>query len=365
MRIESIEIGICEVPLVTPFKTALRSVETLESILVKISTKSGYIGYGETVPTVAITGESKESILSALGQIGRAITGLDIGDFTQCTDVVAETMRGNTSAKAAIEIALYDLRAQYAGLPLYRYLGGSQTSFKTGLTISLNPIEEMVRDATKAVALGFDSLKIKLGDDYTEDILRIEAIGRAVGKHASLKLDANQGWSPEESVAFLDKILERGIHVELIEQPVTKSDWAGLKYIKERTTVPILADESVFSPEDARAILQMKACDLINIKLDKCGGITKALEIADICNEYGIACMIGCMMEGAVSVGAAAHVASARPDTITMFDLDAPMLCQYSPVVGGAAFSGADILLRHEAGLAIKDILEIPWKRHP
>jgi L-alanine-DL-glutamate epimerase-like enolase superfamily enzyme len=240
-------------------------------------------------------------------------------------------------------------------------LGGEKSQFRTGITISLNPKEIMVADALVAVKNGFGSLKIKLGDDPIEDISRVEAIHWAVGKHISLKLDANQGWSPKETVRFLGELAKREIAVQLIEQPVKREDFEGLKYIKERSTTPILADESVFSPEDARALLEMQAVDLINIKLDKCGGISRALEIADICEEYGVQCMIGCMLEGAISVGAAAHMASARAETITLYDLDAPILCKDSPVIGGAVFEGADIRLSEKSGLGIRGIEDVNW----
>lgn len=361
MQIKSIHIAISEVPLITPFKTALRSVAKLESILVKITTKNGLIGYGETAPTEAITGESKASILDSLRQISKTIIGLDIEHFEKSTQAVAKAIEENFSAKAAIEIALYDLKSHSKEIPLYQYLGGKQKSFKTGITISLNTVDTMVHDAKKAVSAGFNSLKIKLGNNHKEDIVRVEAINKAIGKSVSLKLDANQGWSPQESVVFLNQIIQKDISIELLEQPVARDNWEGLKYIKERTSIPIMADESVFSPEDAKKILQIGAVDIINIKLAKCGGITKALEIADICEEYGASCMIGCMMEGAISVGAAAHLASARSNIITIFDLDAPILCKSSPVMGGTLFTGADIKLSNKYGLGIEYIKGIKW----
>ena len=361
MRIQNIEIGSSDILLKTPFKTALRTVNTLESIIVRVTTESGMVGYGETAPTEAITGDSKRSILDALAVIAGCIIGEEMGDKERLLSFVHDEVEKNFNAKSAIEIALYDLWAQMEGVPLYHYLGGERNHFKTGITISLNPIEIMVDDALEAVKNGFQSLKIKLGDDPDMDILRIEAIFQAVGQDISFKLDANQGWSPEETVGFLARLEQNAIVVELIEQPVKREDFEGLKHIKERSTAPILADESIFSPEDAKALLEMQAVDLINIKLDKCGGISKALEIADICEAHGVQCMIGCMLEGAISVGAAAHVASARAETITLYDLDAPILCKASPVIGGAVFEGSDIRLIEKSGLGIKDIKDIKW----
>ena len=363
MKIEEIAYGTIEVPLVRPFKTALRSVTVLESILVRITTASGLVGYGETAPTEAITGETKESILQGIAQIAKVLMSRDISEKESILLLLSQSIDRNLNAKSALEIALYDLFSQKAGKPLYHYLGGDRTVFETGITISLNDTATMVQDAQEAQSRGFGSLKIKLGDHYREDIARIEAISHALGQVLPLKLDANQGWSVEDSVAFLQAIETKGIPIELIEQPVAKENIGGLRWIKERTTIPLLADESVFFPEDARVLLESDAVDMINIKLDKCGGISKALEIADLCHAFGVECMIGCMMEGAVSVGAAAHVASARAETITMLDLDAPILCAESPVSGGVQFEGSHILLQKSAGLGIQEIAGVHWTR--
>ncbi len=356
MDIKDIAVKVTKVPLKKPFKTALRSVYELESIILIIKTKSGLVGYGETAPTFAVTGESKESIIKALDTICENIKGESLYDFNRVMGVVHSSIEKNFSAKSAVEIALYDIFAQNLKTPLYRLLGGSRRDFKTGITISLNDIDTMIQDSIEAQNRGFESLKIKLGDDYREDIQRVIEIKKALHVETSLKLDANQGWSKEECVEFLNSMEKHQIPIELIEQPVKKGDIEGLKYIKARSSIPILADESVFSPMDAVKILEKDAVDFVNIKLDKCGGISNALLIADICKLYGTKCMIGCMLEGAISVGAAAHVASARSDTITMLDLDAPILCKTSSVSGGVKFSGANIELSDGYGLGISGL---------
>jgi len=353
MLIKNMTVKIINIPLLKPFKTALRVVYELESIILKIETKSGLIGYGETAPTFAVTGESKESIIKALDIICENIKGESLYDFNRVIGIVHSSIEKNFSAKSAVEIALYDIFAQNLKTPLYRLLGGSKRDFKTGITISLNDIDTMMQDSIEAQNRGFKSLKIKLGDDYKEDIQRVIEIKKALHVETSLKLDANQGWSKEECVEFLNSMEKHQISIELIEQPVKKGDIEGLKYIKVRSSIPILADESVFSPMDAVKILENGAVDFVNIKLDKCGGISNALLIADICKLHDTKCMIGCMLEDAISVGAAAHVASARSDTITMLDLDAPILCKTSPVIGGVEFNGCNIRLGDGYGLGI------------
>ena len=361
MTIKNIKIGFLSIPLIKPFKTALRTVYSLEAITLKIVTDMGIEGYGETAPTKAITGETKESIQKAVEIIGKKIIGKNLEDFNHILDTLHKSVEGNFSAKSAIEIALYDIVSQNAKMPLFRYLGGNKKDFKTNSTISLNPIDMMIQDSLEALNDGFASLKIKLGDNYKEDIQRVIEISRALGDDISLKLDANQGWSPKESVSFLNAIENHNIAVDLIEQPVGRYDIEGLKYIKERTSIPVMADESVFSPMDAIKVLEAEAVDIVNIKLDKCGGISKALQIADICKLYDTKCMIGCMLEGAISVGAAAHVASAKSDIIMMHDLDSPMLCKTTPVVGGAVFSIPNVTLSESYGLGVQGIEELTW----
>jgi len=356
MYIKDIEVKLVNIPLKKPFITSLRSVYELESIIVKITTSDGTVGYGETAPTYAITKDSKESILKDIKKIKKSLIKKSIFEFNELLHTLHSSVKKGFNAKSAIEIALYDILAKHYKTPLYKLLGGRKKEFKTGITISLNDTDTMVKDALEAQDRGFKSLKIKLGKDYKKDIKRVEKIHKVIKKDISLKLDANQGWSKEETVLFLNKLQKLNIPIDLIEQPVKRGDIEGLKYIKKRVAVPILADESVFSPMDAVKILEEQAVDLINIKLDKCGGISKALLIADICKLYGVKCMMGCMLEGAISVGAAAHIASARSDTIVMLDLDAPILCKTSPVIGGVKFKDSNIYLNKSYGLGIKKL---------
>jgi L-alanine-DL-glutamate epimerase-like enolase superfamily enzyme len=129
-----------------------------------------------------------------------------------------------------------------------------------------------------------------------------------------------------------------------------------MRYIKNRTLTPLLADEAIFSPKNAIELLEMDACDLINIKLAKCGGISHALQIADIAKLYNVKCMMGCMLEGAISITSALHVVSARSEVITMLDLDGVNLLAYNPIVGGAEFNESQITLSNKNGLGVEGI---------
>ena len=354
MKITKIETKRLTTPLKTPFQTALRRVEFLEDLVVIIHTDSGLKGYGEGAPTPVITGETMGTMQAVIDYLTPFLIGREIEDFESLIDSVQHRILKNTTAKSALEIALYDLKAKSQNLPLYQMLGGVQKEFETDITISLGETERMVSDALSAIALGYTILKIKVGDGVQKDIERIKAISEAAGKYMVLRLDANQGWTAKESVEILLALEKEDIALELVEQPVKADDIEGLRYIKDRVQTPLLADESVFTLSDARRLLDLEAVDLINIKLAKCGGISNALKLADIADEYGVKCMLGCMLEGPISVGAGVHVASAKASVITMLDLDAVSLCQNNPVTGGVIFNESKMVIPESAGLGVK-----------
>lgn len=355
MKITAITTHRLHAPLKTPFKTALRTVTHLEDIVVMIHTDTEAIGYGEGAATAVITGETLASIEGAVQHYRPLLLGREIEEFNALLQMIHKNMIHNTTAKAMLEMALYDLRAQSFQTPLYRLLGGSQTQFITDITISLNDIDTMLIDCQQAIDLGYSILKIKVGETIAKDFKRIQTIAQMF-PNVILRIDANQAWSPKETVILLNKLESQGIVAELIEQPVKANDFEGMRYIKERTLTPLLADESVFSAKQAIELLAMNACDMINIKLAKCGGISQALQIADIAALYDTECMLGCMLEGPISVGAAVHVASARADTITMLDLDGANLLANNPVVGGVVFDENRLILGDEVGLGIQSI---------
>ncbi len=340
--------------LKNPFITALRRVDYLEDIIVCIECDNGLKGYGECAPTVAITGESKESIHMAITALSEAIMGRDIvDDFDAIIKTVHESISENNSAKSAIEIALYDLISKENKMPLYAYLGGNSKDFETDITISLRETSLMMQDALQADKEGFSLLKIKLGSSPKKDIQRVVNIANAL-PHLQLRLDANQAWSIQQTIAIMQELEMQKLNIELLEQPIKANDIEGLKKIKESIQTPLLADEAVFDLEQARTILKIGAADLINIKLAKSGGISKALEIAGECRKYGAKCMIGCMLEGPIAITAALHVASAATDVIKYIDLDAMHLIENNSLKSDIVLDGAKITLGTSFGLGIE-----------
>ena len=326
MRITQVRLGVLSAPLRVPFRTALREVSHVEDIVVEIHTSDGRIGRGEAPPTAAVTGETLGSIEAALrGHIAPALAGRDVAGLEDALAAIDHSIVGNSSAKAAAEIAVWDLYSQNCGIPLYKLLGGSR-----------------------------HTLKIKVGENPALDLARLKAV-RAAAPDATIRIDANQAWTPRQAVRLLENMQVEGLNIELVEQPVKAKDLDGLQFVTANSPVPVMADESMFSPADALKIMQLHAADYVNIKLMKCGGLSNALRIVSAAEVYGVECMIGCMLEAKVSVTAAAHLACAK-GAITRIDLDGPALCASDPVAGGASFNGKYIELSDAPGLGISGI---------
>lgn len=353
MKITGVRIGEVHIPLVTPFKTALRTVNEVNDIVIALTTDTDAVGYGEAPPTAVITGDTKGSITAAIRDfIVPSIVGIDILDLDTIMQRLHASILKNTSAKACVDMAVYDLYAKALGQPLYKVLGGASDTVETDLTISVDTVEKMVSDSIKAVSEGYRILKVKVGKEGLADIERIQAIRGAVGSNVLLRVDANQGWEPKDAVRIIRRLEDLGIGIDLVEQPVKAHDLAGMQMVTQNTFTPILADESIFSAEDAIRVIQMRAADLVNIKLMKTGGIYEALKICSIAEIYNVKCMMGCMLESKLAVSAGAHLAASH-SVITRADLDGPGLCKVDPYTGGPAYNGPMIHMNKTPGIGI------------
>jgi L-alanine-DL-glutamate epimerase-like enolase superfamily enzyme len=363
MRILNIETFLLEVPLKTPFVTALRRVDAVQDLVVRIELENGICGYGEAAPTLVISGESLQSMQAVIHTVFKPLLiGQSMLNFQSLLHQVQRRVVANSSAKAALEIALYDARSQLLQIPLCQLLGAEPTTLTTDITVSMNPVDEMVTDALAAVAAGYQHLKIKLGSEPELDVERVLAIHRAIPGHIKLRLDVNQAWTAKQSIRALRQIEAAGILPELIEQPVPAADLAGLKAVKDAVLTPVMADESAYSPADVVTLLAQDCCDIINIKLMKTGGISGALQILALADVAGKPCMLGSMLESSISVAAAAHLAAAFPQTIRYLDLDGPTLSSFDPVSGGTRFEGPRMTLNQSSGLGIQAIRGLtPW----
>ena len=345
MKITAITLSIEKIPLRTPFITALRHVEDVENVRIAIHTDTPNIGYGAAPATKAITGEDLQSITRSIKKVIAPKLVGETFELPKLLKTLHACCEGNSSAKAAVDMALYDLASIANDSTLVAFLGGEPKSLRTAVTISLKTPQEMARDAKEAFGRGFDILKVKVGGRDGLDTERIEAVRGAVPE-ARLLIDANQAWSVYESLEIIKAISP--LEIELIEQPVDGHDLDGLKRITQQSTIPILADEAVFTLEDAKKVIENKAADLINIKLMKCGGISKAIEIIEYCRGEGVKCMMGSMLEGPTSIALTAQLVMAYADAISHIDLDSPLLYKRIPTGTGLQFFNNTIELEKE-----------------
>ncbi len=325
MVINKITLEEVNIALKTPFKTALREVKNASFVRLKIFCSDGCFAYGEAPATEAITGETLQSIRRDIGQIAPLLYGFSP---QESLEKLHATMIGS-SAKAAVDMALFALLAQQKNQTLAEAFGIQDfSSRETDITISLNAQQQMLDDAKKALREGMQILKVKLGSDIAHAIAVTKILAQECAE-ATLLIDANQAWSKEESLEYLKAV--RGCDIALVEQPVKASALEDLQLLTQASNIPILADESVFTLEDAKRIIEDRAADMINIKLMKCGGVTKAIEILEYAQTKKIGCMLGSMIEGPFSINIAIYLAFAYRDVVQYIDLDSPLLYKEFP----------------------------------
>lgn len=353
LEIAEVRRHVHSCPLVRPFVTSRRRTTAVDYVVAEVVLADGTWGQGSAAETVAVTGEDAASIVAALdGPLGAALHGAR-GTLAELSGAVRTARRdrapGATSAAAALDVALADAAARSAGVPLADLLGadpGAERAMVNDMTISLEDPHQMATSAREATASGARILKVKLGRDEEEDRRRLAAVVEAA-PHVRLRLDANQGWDAEGAIRLIRGLEEQGLPLDLIEQPVPAADIEGLARVRAAVGTPIMADEALWGPDDARRLIDAGAVDMFNIKLAKTGGLSAALEIADLAREAGIACMVGAMMEPRISIAAAAHLAIAH-EAITMIDLDPPAWFASDAPAGG--FEDRDGMLRLTGG---------------
>lgn len=355
MIIKEIKVGKITVPIKKPFFIGNTEYNYSREVVLKVITDTGEIGFGSAAPAPRVTGETESSIIGAIKHIADNIIGMDISSLESIIKTMDECIKGNNSAKAAFDIALYDLSAKQANIPLYKLLGGYNSGILTDMTIQYDSVENMVNAAYEAVRDGYSNIKIKLGKDPEHDLERVTLIRKAIRKGIKVRVDGNQGWTPKESVKIIKRIEELDLDIEFVEQPVKAWDIEGLKFVKENVDTMILADESIFGTPEAFKIIHNRACDLINIKLMKSGGIHNAIKIYNMADTMGIKSMMGCMIESKIGITAAASFAASKSNMI-ISDLDTMIYFAEDPIVGGATFEKNMIKLSNDPGLGIKDI---------
>ncbi len=328
LPIASIDIIPVKLPLIEPFVISYGTFPDVPSVLVRITTPDGHTGWGEATPDPNVTGETWHSTIAALRHdLAPALIGHDARDREAALAILDARIEGVPAAKAALDIALFDLAGRVSGLPVWALLGGrSKPHLTISRVVSMKAPEEMARDAERHVASGFHTIKIKVGDpqNHRLDAARIAAVREAIGPEIGLKIDVNQGWKTA-GVAIAAIRASIAAAPDYYEQPVSWWDLDGLADVRRQTGATIMVDEGCHGPRDAARVVALRAADLINIKLMKCGGLLNALKLNAIAEAAGLTTQVGTMVESSIASAAGLHLAIALANVRTV-EMGGPLM---------------------------------------
>lgn len=311
-----------EVPLHHPFVTSQGATTTAKPIAITMTLDDGSIARGESVPVRYVTGETKESVLETVQQVAPELVGLDVTRYRLGLEVIARLAPEAPATRCGLEMAVFDAWAQVTGSNLWQLWGGALEAVETDITIPIVP--NAAELAELAWGLGIRVFKIKVGEaDIEADFARALAV-RNAAPEARIRLDANQAFTPEHALRFVERLLAEGAHIELLEQPVPKEDVAGMGFIAARCPVPVFADESCRTPQEALRLASETTVQGFNCKINK-SGIAGVLDIIAIARASGRRLMLGCMLETRRSI-AVSHALACGTGAFEFLDLDAHLL---------------------------------------
>jgi L-alanine-DL-glutamate epimerase-like enolase superfamily enzyme len=326
-----------DLKLTIPFRIARGVQLTSPNAIVQINYDE-YTGYGEAAPD-EYYGENQQTVLACVSAFAGNL-GDDPFVIEDIIHRLDKVIRFNPSAKAAVDMALYDLMGKVLGVPLYKLLGlNPKHTPHTSFTIGIDTPVEMAKKAL--IAKDYPILKIKVGTKHDLDIIKaIRDVTNAV-----IRVDANTGWTPKEAIKTINALAP--YNIEFVEQPIVAHDLSGLKLIRDNVPIPIIADESCVTVEDIPRVAE--CVDGVNLKLMKCGGIRHALKMIHVARAHNLRVMIGCMIESSLAITAAAHLTP----LVDYADLDGHLLISDDPYVGVTVEKGK-LVLPDSAGLGVK-----------
>jgi L-alanine-DL-glutamate epimerase-like enolase superfamily enzyme len=338
------QIGIYKlrIPLIEPFITSLAKEYNVENVIVVIRTSNGITGFGECSPYMPVNGESIDTCFIVGQYFAELLKGKNPLKIEDRLAEMDKLIYGNSSIKSAFDIALHDINGQSKGVPLYKFYGGKNNKeLVTDYTVSLDNAEKMAADAVKIKNAGYPAIKVKLGDSKKRDVERIKQIRDAVGFDIPLRIDANQGWKIKEAIETLNAL--DAYNIEHCEEPIAKWNFMRLRKVKKNSPIPIMADESCGDAHDAERLIKLKACDMLNIKVGKAGGVFNAYEIVKLADKADMQMQVGAFMESRLGMTASAHLALCS-DNIIYCDFDTPLMFSEDVVTGGLTYHANGVM---------------------
>ena len=309
-----------DMPLAVPYTIAYETVTETSNIILKLVTDTGLTGWGCAAPDITVTGETPEDVILAMDTIVKdMLKGRSPFSIARITHDLKQIIPQASSTIAMVDMALYDIMARKAGLPLYQLLGGFRHEIPTSITIGIVSLDETLEQAERHLKNGFSILKLKGGLDLSQDIEKVLKLREKLGKDFLLRFDANQGYTFKESVSFMESI--KTANLEIIEQPTSQKVDERLGRVTRAVSVPVMADESLKTLKDAFRLASNDVIDMINIKLMKVGGLFESQHINSVAKAAGLEVMIGCLDECALGISAGLHFALSRAN-IEFADLD-------------------------------------------
>lgn len=352
MKITHIEAWPVTLRLKEPYSIAYETVEVVTNVFLRVETDRGIVGYGCAAPDASVTGETAEAVLASLRDaVQSTLVGSDPWRTAWLLESLKASLKGQPSTLAAVDMALFDILGKVANVPLWKLLGGYRTCIKTSVTIGILPENETVERARAWVKQGFTSLKLKGGHDVASDIARVVKVREAVGPSVEVRFDANQGYSVEESLRFVEGTRRAG--VELLEQPTARGEPDLLGRVARGVSIPVMADESLMNLRDVFRLAKNDLADMVNIKLMKVGGLSEALQVNAVARAAGLEAMVGCMDEAALAVAAGLHFALARPNVVYA-DLDGHLALADDPSDGAVILKEGVLYPREPPGLGFE-----------
>lgn len=347
--IDRIELYKMHIPLKEPFVISLGPILAAENVLVIIRTKEGLTGFGECSPFMTINGESADTGMVVGQYFAKLLKGKDALAIPERIAEMDRVIYGNYSIKSAFDMALYDIAAQAAQQPLYAFLGGTyKRDIYTDYTVSIGEPAQMAAAALRIKQEGYPAIKVKLGRNGADDIIRMKAIREAVGPEIPLRIDANQGWTVTEAIDTLKALAP--LDIQHCEEPIPRWAILDLPTVRQQSPIPIMSDESCGDPHDAERLIRLKACDMLNIKLGKSGGIYKARQIVKLGEAAGLPMQVGAFMESRLAMSAFAHFACCSP-LIEHYDFDTALMFSDDPIEGGIVYNNGHISLPDTPGI--------------
>jgi muconate cycloisomerase len=312
MKITKIECFCLQIPLVHAYalSNAYGVQSQTEIVTIKVHTDGGIVGIGEGNPWPAFAGETRYSIVSTIKYLfAPKLIGEDPTNLNRIHQIMDSLILGHNMAKAAIDMACYDIFGKATDMPVSKLLGGKlRDSVKVFWAVGGSTPEETAAEILKVKNDGYWGCMIKIGTDYKNDIARTLAAREAVGKDYPLIADANQGWDYETALLYGKGV--ESADLLFYEQPVKAHDVDSLAKLHKRLNTPISADEGVTNMHDAIRLVKSDACDVFSIKVSKHGGIMNAKRICDYANEHGISIFFNSMLEGGITQAASLNVAA-------------------------------------------------------